>query len=820
MPVRGMRSSVDPAALGPGYWQLLDNIRFNRQSLQTRLGCQQLTSGVVTSGASYRGHWLGRLNGNEVLVVAYRIGSFTRLYKVNLTTFAFTEISLTSKFTNDGDVCFASVREPGFGDGATVGLDFLYISNGTAERPLIWTDGSTDVGPLEEFDVSVVNSGSYRPIPCGFFEMRDAANTSYPSGNGSGAFVYNDTGGTTANEVSFTITAAATLTTTATILFTGSDCCTNYGPGVNLDPTLDFSRSEQLWLILYDNVVDPITNYMDISLGVSSPVQVFSAMGATRIDPVFVPIGGGYYLVGIRLDSAILASLNAVDGIKFKLVKSFSATRTFKLAGIMAGGRVFNGADYTLAYADSGTRNESAGIVPVAQRTGNLTDYGCPLTLPYNLPQSDSLLYQYQIDFGGVYPAGADALMIYRQELGDPQPLLALSGLFTDPIVYDNMRTTDRVIFRPAPSAAGVAPKSGRCALGANNRLYIGGVFGGKGQVWISDDGFPWRFRPLPTDEDGDGLPDPTSGLVNSLSGEDVYGLLSMPGSFVGIAPVVVFTNMATWRMEGIDTASLARPTKMSAHGTIFPRTIVEFRGAVCYLDSDLIVRRLGGGIDDPPLSLYKVDDQLESGDMTKAAAFIYKERYGLAHRAPAASLNQRILVFEIMANEWCRDTYTITTQNWVGFATQGTGTTRRLLGFTEEGRIYQLEKPGQTMDDGSVIPITLKTPELHLDLWTECFWGRFGIVCDKATGVTLSTTRTDPLNSSNPGILTGTINVGSPATNRAYRWDGNGSDLVPPGMDAPSCSYQLTGYYPPGKFIKALVYEFDTYGVDRADVG
>lgn|GEM_PF-5557181 len=835
VPVLGMRSSIDPAAVGGGYWQLLDNIRFTRQSLQTRLGCAQLTSAAVTSGASYRGHWLGRLNGEEVLVAAYRVGTQTRIYRVDLSTWAFTEITandFVTRFTHDGDVCFASVRELGLGNGYNEGRDYLYISNGfqdpagtdNPDDPLAWANPAPNVSRLSRIDTSTLPIGSFRAMPRGFVKISNASNFFFPLGNGDGTHIsFNNTGGSTANEIQYTFhLGSGTVGGTATTAFLSDSCVKfQFNPESTVG-SLDCSESDQLWLVLKDDATDPVTTYLDISLGLNTPITVYEATAADRVAPAIVPLSGGYYLAGIALPRDLQISLNDVDAIAFKCSRAFVADRTFRLSGMLASGRVFNGVDYTYTWAASGNRNESAGIVPVELRTDFLTSYGCPPAVTNLLPQADSLRYQYRINYGNGAPAGTDSLFIYRSEPGDVLPLLASAlSQYPDQFAYDNVPSLDRVIFRTAPSAAMINPRAGQCALGANNRLYVGGVSDGKNQIWISDDGFPWRFRPLPTDEDGDGLPDQTSGLSCSLPGEDIYQIIAMPGSFVGVAPVVVFTNQSTWRLEGIDTASLSRPTKIAAHGTVYPRSVTEFRGTVCYLDADLVVRRLGGGVDDPPLSLYKVDDQLENGDPSKAAGFFYKERYGLAYRANGASTNQRVLVYEIMAGEWCRDSYSAANQNWAGFAEQGIGTGRRLLGFTNEGRIYQLEKSGQPTDDGTAIAITLKTPELHQDLWTECFWGRLGIVCDKTpTPVTLTTSRTDPLNSANAGILSGSIDVNSPTTDRAYRWDGSGANHVPTGMDAPSCVYQLTGSYPPGKFIKALVYEFDSYEVDRADAG
>jgi hypothetical protein len=816
IPMLGMRSSVDPAALPRGFWRTIENLRISRASVTARLGCDELTSGVIVASASYRGHWVGRLDGTEYVYVALRVSGATRIYSLNTSTWAATEISSApTRFSTDGDVCFAPYRELGIADGTNEGKDCLYISNGTADVPRCTKSGSSILDLLYNFDVSSLVTGSYRPIPAGYVIIRDTANTTLSVSDVDVSVA--DDGSTPNAEASVTVGASTDIGDYANIAWGTGSCVNIAGNTETTGDSLDLSKSKQLGIVFYDSIADPIHNYANIEVTNGSQVQIYDAQGVNRVDPAIVPLGGGYYLAAFNLEAAVATTLTAVTGVRVEFARTFAANRTFRVAGVLALGRVPQGTSYELSFAKMYSRVESAGMVLAAQPTAALSEYGCSQNISYKFPDNSSLYYQYRVDWGGTTPdANVDATFLYRREPGDFQAFFVADiGISNNPF-NDNVRSQDRALFRPAPSAGGRGPVSGRCACYSNDRLFVGGINGGSSQVWISDQTFPLRFRAFATDEDEDGALDIDSGLSKSFPGEDVYQLLEMPGSLLGIAPVICFTSHAVRRFEGADTDSLSRPTFLNEHGTIYPRSISCVRGSVHYLDVDLIVRRFAGGIETDPISLFKIDDQLEAGDMSKAASIVYKDRYYLAHRASAATINQKVMVYETHIQEWVKDSYSEANQNWAGYAKLGTGSSRKLIAFTEEGRVYQIEKAAQATDDGTAITITLRTPELHKDMWSRVLWGRVGVMADELAATTWTTTRSDPQNASNEGILTGTIDMATNVPERVWRYDDNSGN--PAGIASPSLDLTISGTYQNAKYLKSLFIEFDQRE-DGADV-
>lgn len=808
----GMRSSVDPSALSRGYWVLIDNCRISRASVTARLGVSKLTSAVIVGSAAYRGHWTGYLDGTEYCYLALRVSSATRIYKIDTSAWTGTEVSSTTtghRFSTDGAVVFAPYRELGIADGTNNGTDFLYIANGT-DTPICTKAGSSVVSVLNNFDIGSIQVGTYRPIPKGYFNISDPANTTVSVSDADVTAA--DTGSAPVNEVSISAGTAVDVGDYANIAF-GSGSCVNFsGSSESSADTLDLSKSQQLGLLIYDPSGDYIHNYCNIEVTQGGgQTQIYDATGINRVDPAIVPLSGGYYIAAFRIGASVASTLTAVSGVRLEYARVLTATKTVRIGGIFALGRVPNGTSYEMAFSTMYSRVESPGIVLAKQPSAALSEYGCPRTLADKFPESDSLWYSYRVDWGGTTPnAAVDATFLYRREPGDARALFVSDMGVSNAIFNDNLNTTDRADFRPAPSPGGSGPLSALCACYSNDRLYLGGVSSGKSQIWISDQYYPLRFRAFVTDEDQDGIPDIDSGLSKAFPGELVQQLVPMPGTFMGLAPVICLTSHSTYRFEGSDAESLSRPTLCNQHGTLYPRTVALHRGMIYYLDADLIVRRFSGGMEAEPLSLFKVDDKLEAGVMTNAHAIVWKERYYLAYAA--SSLLQTVLVYETQLGEWCRDSYTAAAQNWRGFAVIGSGSTRKMIGFTDEALIYQMEKAAQTTDDSTAIAITLTSPELHKDAWSNVFWGRVGVIADKLSGGSFATTRADAQDTSNVGILTGSIDLATGVSGRAWRWDDN-SDY-PPGMTAPSCSLTITGTYQNGKYIKSICIETE----DRSD--
>lgn len=824
--MKGQRSELDPGMLPPGYFQLIEQLRFFRRSVFMRWGCLELTSGPVVANANYRGHRFLTINGTEVCVAAYWISGGVnemRLYRVNfgVNPMTFTEISSAAapdtRWSTDYPVTIEAVRELGLGDGIHNGQDYIYISNGV--DAVCWNGVSALCLPLTDYDASTMPTGTYRPIPRGYFNVNDPALTTLSDSGANVTIV--DLGLSPVNEIQIDFTTAAVVGNWAQIDFAALSCVNISGSTETAAGTLDASQSDELWLVLHDSASDPITNYLDIEVS-GGGTFLYESGGANRLDPASEPLGGGYNFTAIKLPGSLISSLGTLGGIRFRVRRPFTANRTFKVAGIMVGGQVAQGCQYVVSYANAYSRHESKGVLLNGQNTAALSEYGCPRTLSTKLPEVDKFTYQYRIDWGGVTPhVDVDEIYLYRLEPGDFEPLFAIVLPISNRVTSDNTKSQDRAIFRPAPSAAGRGPKACRSGLWNAERFHYGAVSDGRNQVWSSDKAFPWRLRAVATDEDGDFVPDSTSGTSVSFPGMDVTAIKAMPGSFVGSAPQIIFTSRNVYRQNANDAAALSSVTLMNEHGCIHPNTIVAHRGLLYYTDLELIARRFAGGLDAEALSLGKISDEFEAGDLSSATAVMYQEIYKLAFRGPGHTSNRRVAnCITEEGDEWCFDSYDgSSNHNWAGYSVQGTGSGRRLLGFTNEGRIFEVERPGQLTDAGSPIILDLISGHLNDDMWTEAKWGDLGVVCDRPAGGSMiwDVEMFDPMDAANPSVRkVGTIDVGTAPKSSAYRLAT--ADGYPMGLDSPTCVYRISGPYTPGLFLKTIAYEKTSYGKDNAD--
>ena len=800
VPIYGMRSGVDPASLARGYWRLIDNWRIGRNSAQGRLGCDELTSGLIVASASYRGSWSGYVGTTEMVYVALRVSGATRIYE-SQTGSTFAEVTgVSTRFSTDGFVEFAPCRDPGIV--GNTNIDYVVAVNGTDVPRVVKFNilGSTAY-IANGFSFDTANKPTCQPIPWGWTVLRDAANTTYV--NSGANLVSADSGATTEqNEWSVTFGTATAVNDTSYCIAANSSSL--------IGTDLTTISSTQLWVVCYDSVADPVWNYLDFEVYNGSTYDVVhSATGTSRNEPQYYTLGGGYYLVSFPLP--LQTNVTGYLRYQLKCKRTTAVARTFKIAGILASGPVPGETLYTFTHARDETMVESPPRDAEILGTGPLMEYGMSKDLAYKLPYASTLdfVYDPRVPAHDV-ASDADSVYVYRKQPDDEDFFLCYrfdmptAGTVGGSAFPDTTSPQDRGFYRTAPTFGTVTIPSGSTVAASGDRIIVG-----KGnEVWASQKGYPFRFNQLFKDDDDDGIPDADSPTLTRFPGELVKRIHKMPGSMLGIAPILVFTTHGVHRMESADTEGLSRPTRMNAHGTYCPRTVAEHRGLIHYLDADLIVRRFAGGIEIDPISQNRVDDQLEGGDMDAATACVYKDRYYLAHRASGASINQRVLVYDPQLGEWVRDSYTTAAQNWAGMHVIGSGSSRKMIALTEEGRCYQLEKAGQLDDDGTAISGTLTTGELHDDMWHQRVWGSVGVVVDDIASGTWTVTRTNEYDAGT-GSGPGTINV-DVSTTRAFRWEKSSkTGLVDSGITAAALRLSITGKVVSGKYLKAVVIKY-----------
>jgi len=136
VPINGMLSSVDPAALGPGQFALIDNFSIAQNRITARWGCDRLAPAPFGS-ASYRGSWSGYVAGNWTRLVAFWDSSALRIYHLDR-SFTWNELtSASTRFAGDGFVDFAPITESGLTLAGTVVFpkqDGVICGNGVDEQ--------------------------------------------------------------------------------------------------------------------------------------------------------------------------------------------------------------------------------------------------------------------------------------------------------------------------------------------------------------------------------------------------------------------------------------------------------------------------------------------------------------------------------------------------------------------------------------------------------------------------------------------------------------------------------------------------------------
>lgn len=158
-PVRGLRTSLQGAQLGDGYFQAISNLRWDSGALTVRDAVANLKtpggSSVSTYGTTCLGAWSGALNGTYYVVSAWVYGGATAIYTFDLSSGLFAEITdagsgtpsswggdstgktRLSNMTADVTFCVHTVPRRVIAGSVVAPKDVLSINN-LYDYPLIW----------------------------------------------------------------------------------------------------------------------------------------------------------------------------------------------------------------------------------------------------------------------------------------------------------------------------------------------------------------------------------------------------------------------------------------------------------------------------------------------------------------------------------------------------------------------------------------------------------------------------------------------------------------------------------------------------------
>jgi hypothetical protein len=899
-----MRSGVTPASLPKGFFAQLTNLRFDEMQLKVRDGALRLTSAVPVGSASLRGAYSCNLQGSPCIVAAYRVGSFTQVWRLDATAFTWSEITHdgttnarngNTRFATDGQITYAVILDQ-------AGKEILLIQNGAdfprvydpsqaanervaIHQPITPPTSTTEQRILLDFPqvANLWESGtrsSTTYVASSSLTVTAATNatpivltTSAAHGLATGATVAVNgvLGNTAANGIwTLTVTGSTTFALDTSVgngAYTSGGKVfakigiTDTGTGQNLIPTMLISPSvatsdsvyidlsptaatlhlhqaRQLVMILNEDY-GALWSNLKIEIGAFSTGFTWVTLydpSSTQYDPAFVtdvdPNEIDTYAVAFSTDGLDKTVAQVTSTMRFKFTwvgaQPPSTPVEVKFLLLAASGTVQGGSSYGLTWRNSQSRAESYGQIVDEPTCAYIQQRGGTPSNGLRIPNSEILYYRAAVYYQDVSAVeigkGTDTLCIYRKDPGESRYSFASSTVvntfsagswstgFAGQIleVDDTVATSAKDPTRIMPDAYHQCIPTGSSLLASGGRLFVGGVGAAKGELWVSEEFGSTKFRTTVRFLDSKNA-DPTSPTRVSFPGEIMTGLASVGGGLIGVDPVFAFTQGNVYRMDGLDAASLSKPTRVGRHGCPWPRTIAERLGELYWVDNERQVRTMRGS-QMLPVSKLKIDDKLKIANLQNASGATMGERYYLAYQPSGGSTNTNVLIYEERLGEWCEDV--LASGDAGQLVTIDDPLQRKIYSFSNAGHVYRIESPGQATDDGTALPITITTPEIHGEMWQSVFPGAVGVVSD-VTAATLTITRSWRPSASGHD---GTINLAS-ASGTAWLWE-HCANEVKPGGSGLSCQIAITGTLPAGFRFYALVSQLDIDAEGDARVG
>lgn len=680
-PVRGMRSSVNPATLGAGEFSDLVNVRLSSGTLKVRPGIAKVGSSPQACPANNcLAAWGGVVNGSYVLLTAWNFGSVGRIYEYSIASGSWTELTAgsgafgnTRMAASGGPWSFATVRNP------LTGQELVLIQNGEdlprAYSPASLVSLSEKVAIHQPISAPTSETGftSTPRFPV-YFNLQSAGTTSSASGAN---FTLGATG--TSPDRHFELVRNTTSDTNPTVTLTHAT-------------SLDLSNSRQLILLTEGGIS---------SLWLSIKVEILTSTGTAYT--VFDPSTGSLSASGLTLVPDQLGSLRqwvafGLDAIDASLRTSINRVRltwvgsapqvsqTLKVLMVAGSGRVLGLALHCISYANETSGAESPGTYISQIAAGFVRDHGGPVLDNLRLAHSPLLYYAYTLTYLNPTTAerdrGTQSLVVYRNDLGEPEGKYAfvsrqtlcqyasgwsyVSGSAMSLLqLTDDTPASQKALDIEGPDGFHQTVPSGKCMLAANGRLLVGAKAGNtvlspqNSHLWVSDAGNPLRFRSFPTSE--------TSGTRLSLDSEYPVALAMSSSTAYGENAIWFITTRRTYRLGGYSTSGLSVLRMAAPHGSYHAGSVQELGGELYLLTTDKKVLRIRGGALDF-ISDMHIEDKL---DATYSAPWnvtsaVFNRRYllGVDGSGNAAATLKSPLIYESRPSMgrgefgWSRDDY------------------------------------------------------------------------------------------------------------------------------------------------------------------
>jgi hypothetical protein len=843
VPMLGQRSAVDPIMARDGEWLKLSNLLNDRGKVYKRYGADLVGANRPFAGAIWRGDsgWVW-LNNRYSLVAAFEeTGTAVRLFSLNPTTYAWTEISNgTTQFSTGTHVQFAAMRDPGY-IADSGGRDILLAGNGADDCRVITREdtlGTYSVGIASEvpFIEAVYPTSQHRP-EC-WFEIKASANTAYPTSTGAFVTSADLTAGSDDNEAVITMDTTATGTMIMTCSAQSRLDANDYSTTTGWHLDTGFGKVPYVGILVEDTIADPVFNYLSVELGDATPTYRFVWSPATsgKVRPVYLPAGDGCYLAvfdmaNYRVD---LANYLNIDRMRWVMDHALPAARTVNIVGVYAMGAIPCASKHVVSYMNTTTFVESPGKVAKAIAGPTVREIGGNKNRNITLPEGaagQNVCWTYAVRFAA--PASGRTAMFYRKDVtadtadahyyhtGSYDPAAATN---TFSAKHDRVEDADKFYRRRAPSGHNVPPPQGGVLCASGRRMIVGRIDGSPGEYWASDKDYPLRFPGTIRDDDFNGEVDEDSGSVGEMPGETLQRILPMPNVYGGFAPLLAWTNAALWAIEGPDPMSLAIPGRLNSYGTIYPFTPAVHDSRVYYLDAEKQPRAYVGGRESVRISPWQIENEFETGDCWDATGCIFNGRYYIDIRAASATKKRLRVFYEPETRKWYTHNYTspdlghVVVQQTLGTFNGAFSTAHgsKQIAIGQEGYVWHLEKSGQLQDEntsaaGEDISIEMQK-YIHGEGWKNYRFGELGVIWEESTNGDLTVAFNTPQDVSEGGQLaSGTIDMDSNVPDEVWRYFLDATEIAMPGVESYGCTITITGDPTSGKALRCIalgVYE------------
>jgi len=824
-PYLGMISSIDTAALAPGYWELGQNVRAHKVALEARYGASEFiprtaTNGVTTStihtSATYSGH---KFTGSNRYLAILNTSSTISLYR--------------------------------YYSGAPAGWA-LSASPPTITPSSAFTWLETFTLPYPGTNISLLNlSSTY-----GYLALQTGGSSAYVGGtNDSGipsnmALVrtlsrpqvattkavpdvlgYFAIGGMTTNNI--TSSTTNTTITSATLTGVGQYLSLNLTTGTAASQTTAFdstttagsslafstvTRASQLQLV-FGGTDSTIWDRINVEVGNSTTWYYVHVNGITK--PQIATVGDRYNAALFECSTVYTATATTTAGISMPTTSAITRMR-FTYVGTTSPAAALTIPIYAATFASavpfntqfgqtfyqSSTASESPPTICENQPAPSLASVkGTPLA-GVTLAMSPAAKYRYTIRWVNSEQYANYALTYVKQ--GETFYILDKSiSAIAGSVDGTDYRTVDALAFgawtmpselcRPIPGGGPMALMGDRLFVAAQTSTI-------RSQIAFSEKGMPNRFAYAV--DVVQGQVQPKSGGVADFGNETIWGITPTAGNLYGSDTGLVHTDRGVYAMQGVDALQLSRPSNVGPYGCISPWSIFRYRNSVGWITPERELRILGDDIGS--LSARTIEDKLlgiPAAYLPNVTAAVSKDRLYIGYTPSGGTTNTQCLVYDARVNAFVSDDTLANSSTYTRLDTVLNSTDSALIGFHTNGWCYQYEV--NTTGDQSMAATT--TTESTVELRSRClsdeFWNqiRIGDICitadDLGSGKTLTTTLT---NRQTGATATGTINMNG-STSMVWRKGRGSAENARIGQTSVGVQLKLSGAMAPGKKIYSI---------------